>query len=174
MAVRRSNKVEEAPDEVRHKVVALRATVLEPSGEPFEMDTVEAMDLFKLSDARALRGWHKQGMPFRRVDRREVRYGRDAVIWHRVREYLKAVGRWRGNTELDMGRALRIEMYLQSTDRICREPMVLVPLSHDHPLREQMLRMACEGLPARPIGKVRPPTDAELDAWEPEAPLDAS
>lgn len=139
------------------------------SHRPLWMSTEEALEMFALSDARALRKWHPQGLPFSRDRNGTIRYPMpDAGVWVAVRRYLMAVDRWRGGTHLSMERAWRIEMHLQAGSDVYREPMVLVPLHHDHPARERMLRMACEGA-SPPSERVEPQelTDADLDTWEP-------
>lgn len=122
-----------------------------------EMTSEEAMAVFDLADARALRKWHLQGMPHRTTDDGRVLYPQpDAYIWVRSRELLMRMDKWRGRRggaflDMEEARVLDIEAERAEADRAERrgqyaEPFLSIPLNRDHPARESLLRIAAAGV----------------------------
>ncbi len=137
--------------------ITLEAVVPTRSADRREITTEEAVAVFDLADARALRKWHAQGMPHRTTDDGRVVYPQpDVYVWVRSRELLMRLDKWRGRRGgafLDMheARLLDIEAQRAESDRAERrgeyaEPFLSVPLNREHPARETLLRIAAAGV----------------------------
>lgn len=137
--------------------ITLEAVVPTRSGDRTEMTTEEAVAVFDLADARALRKWHLQGMPHRMTDDGRVVYPQpDAYVWVRSRELLMRLDKWRGRRggaflDMEEARVLDIEAQRAEADRAERrgayaEPFLSIPLNRDHPARETLLRIAAAGV----------------------------
>jgi hypothetical protein len=129
--------------------ITLKAVVLADRSPPHYMNSEEACALLGDCSDRAIRKWVSQGMPVEKLPSGELRFlTRDIVSWHCVRRVLMATKRWAGNTFLPIEWARRqsLEMDERGDGVVPPTPMVLVPLEHDHPSREEALRKACDGL----------------------------
>lgn len=99
----------------------------------------EFCELLDVSD-RTLRAWAVLGLPVETGPDRTPRYSADAMTWAVCYKVLSRLGSLRS---LSLEQAVRWHVETQAQQD--PDDFIRVPLYWDHPLREQMLRIAAAG-----------------------------
>jgi hypothetical protein len=101
-----------------------------------------------------------KGMPVERLRPRPRFRGSDVILWFGFYEHLKRMGGVAGRVSIEDAR----NWHLARQYRTKEEPLgfALVPLAHDHPLRERQLRIAAAGR----VPVAEPPNEDEENEHE--------